>query len=33
MEIFQTIWTALTTENEFLAKIITIPLTFSKKNA
>lgn len=28
MEIFQTIWTALTTENELLSKIIVIPVTF-----
>lgn len=28
MEIFQTIWTALTTENELLAKFIIIPVTF-----
>lgn len=28
MEIFQTIWTALTTENELLTKIILIPETF-----
>lgn len=28
MEIFQTIWTALTTENEMLTKIICSPLTF-----
>lgn len=28
MEIFQTIWTALTTENELLTKIIVIPITF-----
>ena len=28
MEIFQTIWTALTTENEFLARAIFIPITF-----
>ena len=28
MEIFQTIWTALTTENEFLTKILFIPETF-----
>ena len=28
MEIFQTIWNALTTENELLAKFIIIPLTF-----
>lgn len=29
MEIFQTIWTALTTENELLTNIVLIPLTFS----
>ena len=28
MEIFQTIWTALTTENELLTNIICIPLSF-----
>ena len=28
MEIFQTIWTALTTENELLTKFIVIPITF-----
>ena len=28
MEIFQTIWTALTTENELLTKITVIPVTF-----
>ena len=28
MEIFQTIWTALTTPNELLAKIMLIPLAF-----
>lgn len=28
MEIFQTIWTALTTENELLTKFIVIPVTF-----
>jgi len=28
MEIFQTIWTALTTENDLLAKFIMIPITF-----
>lgn len=28
MELFQTIWTALTTENEFLTKIILIPESF-----
>ena len=28
MELFQTIWTALTTENELLTKIILIPETF-----
>jgi len=28
MEIFQTIWTALTTENELLTKLIVIPVTF-----
>ena len=28
MEIFQTIWTALTTENELLSKFIIIPITF-----
>lgn len=28
MEIFQTIWTALTTENELLARAIFIPITF-----
>lgn len=28
MEIFQTIWTALTTENEVLTKILFIPITF-----
>ena len=28
MEIFQTIWTALTTENELLTRIILIPITF-----
>ena len=28
MEIFQTIWTALTTPNEILTKILSIPLGF-----
>lgn len=28
MEIFQTIWTALTTPNEILTKIMLIPLAF-----
>lgn len=28
MEIFQTIWTALTTPNEILTKILSIPLVF-----
>ena len=28
MEIFQTIWTALTTENELLTNIIAIPITY-----
>lgn len=28
MEIFQTIWTALTNENEFLSRVVFIPITF-----
>ena len=28
MEIFQTIWNVLTTENEFIAKAVCAPLTF-----
>ena len=28
MEIFQSIWTALTTPNEFLTNILSIPLAF-----
>jgi len=28
MELLQTIWTALTTENEFLTSLMIIPLTF-----
>lgn len=33
MEIFQTIWTAFTTENEILMKIISIPFTFIELTA
>ena len=33
MKIFQTIWTALTTENELLTNLICIPLAFIEATA